>query len=365
MSGPFDHQWLGGLLGDAEAAAIWSADRQLAHMLRFEAALARALGASGAVDPAAGERTARAIEAAEIAPESLRAGTARDGVPVPALVRHLRALPDADPGAVHAGATSQDVIDSALALTLREATDLSLRRLDALDAALAALGNRHGAARIMGRTRMQAAMPIKASIRIEAWRRPLARHRDRLVAARPRIERLQLGGAAGDRAGLGPRGASVSAHVAAELDLADEAVWHAERDGVAEHGACMALIAGTLGKLGQDVCLMAQQGVDEIVMSGGGGSSAMAHKSNPIGAELLVTLARYAAGQAGSLAQAMVHEQERSGAAWTLEWMVLPDLSRAALRSLACAADVAARVRRIGPASPDAETGARPEHPKP
>ena len=346
MSGPFDHPWLEGLVSDAESAAIWEPERQLTHMLAFEAALARAAGACGAVEVDMAERAARAIEGARIAPAELAEGTARDGVPVPALVRLLRGAAGAGAAAVHAGATSQDVIDTALALTLREAASLALARLAALDDALAELDARFGTVPIMGRTRMQVALPIRTGVRIAAWRAPLAEHRVRLQAARERVERLQLGGPVGDRASFGEHGPAIAAHMAAALGLRDAAPWHARRDGVVEHGQIMALIAGTLGKMGQDVALMAQQGVGEVTLAGGG-SSAMAHKSNPVLAELLVTLARYAAGQSGLLAQALVHEQERSGAAWTLEWMVLPDLSRAGLRALSAARELCRAVERI------------------
>jgi 3-carboxy-cis,cis-muconate cycloisomerase len=351
MSAAFDHPWLSGLLGDAEAAAIWSPERQLRHMLRVEAALARALGACGAAEAGAAERAARAVEAARPDMAALAQGTARDGVPVPALLRGLRAVAggEAEAGAIHAGATSQDVIDTALALTLDEATTLALDRLAALEADLGALEARFGAARIMGRTRMQAALPIAAATRIGAWRAPLADHRARLEAARPRIARLQLGGPVGDRAAWADRAPAVAAHMAAALGLADAAPWHARRDGVVEHGQIMALIAGSTGKMGQDLALMAQQGVDEVALSGAGGSSAMAHKANPVAAETLVALGRYAAGQSGLLAQALLHEQERSGAAWTLEWMVLPGLSRAGLRALSGARALVAAIERIGP----------------
>ena len=354
MTGAFDHPWLGGLLGDAEAAAIWAPERQLGHMLAFEAALSRALGASGAVDAGSAERAARAIEGVSVAPEDLREGTARDGVPVPALVRRLRDAAGADAAAVHMGATSQDVIDTALALALQDAADLARDRLAALEDALAGLEARFGDARMVGRTRMQAALPIRAATRIQAWRAPLADHRARLDASRPRVERLQLGGPVGDRKAFGAHGPAIVGHIAAALGLRGADPWHARRDGVVEHGHVMAGVAGTLGKMGQDVCLMAQQGVDEIALAGGGGSSAMAHKSNPVAAEALVALARYAAGQAGLLGQAAVHEQERSGAAWTLEWLVLPDLSRSALRALSAALELCRAVECIG----DAENAA-------
>ncbi len=352
MSGVFDHPWLGALFGDAEARAIWSAEAQMARILAFEAAWSRALGEAGLAEPAAAEAAAAAIEAHRPDMADLARGTARDGLPVPALVRQLRRAAGDHAGAVHEGATSQDAIDTALALAIRDTTDLLLTRLEALEAALGALDARHGRARLMGRTRMQAARPIAVSTRLASWRDPLARHCERLAALRPRVERVQAGGAVGDAAALGDAAPAVVASLARRLGLgAPERAWHAQRDGVAEWGAALSLVAGTTGKMGQDVCLMAQQGLDEIVLAGGGGSSAMAHKSNPVLAELLVTLARFAAAQLGGLHGAVVHEQERSGAAWMLEWMTLPPLALAAARSLSAGLELCAQVERIGEAA--------------
>jgi 3-carboxy-cis,cis-muconate cycloisomerase len=102
--------------------------------------------------------------------------------------------------------------------------------------------------------------------------------------------------------------------------------WHTARDGLAEFASWLSLVSGTLGKIGQDVAMMAQNEIGETVLAGGGKSSAMHHKSNPVQAELLVALARFNATQLSGLHQALIHEQERSGAAWTLEWMVLPGM---------------------------------------
>ena len=335
-----DHPWLGGLFGDEEAAAIWSPERQLGHMLAFEAAFTRARwGAS----VAGAEAAARAIEGARIDPSDLRAGTARDGVPVPALVRLLREA--ADPDLVHAGATSQDVMDTALALALRETAALADARLGALLAALERLAARDGEREIMGRTRMQAALPIRARHRIGAWTRPLARHRARLRAAAEGAAVLQLGGPVGDRAALGDEADRIAAEMAAALGLADGPSWHAERDGVVAFAAALANLCASLGKIGTDVCLMVQQGVDAASLAGGGGSSAMAHKANPVRAEILAALARHAAGLAGGMLHAGLHEQERSGAAWALEWLTLPPLARTSLRALALAREVADDLR--------------------
>jgi 3-carboxy-cis,cis-muconate cycloisomerase len=110
------------------------------------------------------------------------------------------------------------------------------------------------------------------------------------------------------------------------------------------------LISGSLGKFGQDVALLAQAG-GEIEMSGGGTSSAMAHKQNPVAAETLVALARFNATQLSAIHHSLVHEQERSGAAWTLEWLVLPQMTMATAAALRLAGELAANIRRLGTAA--------------
>jgi 3-carboxy-cis,cis-muconate cycloisomerase len=109
-----------------------------------------------------------------------------------------------------------------------------------------------------------------------------------------------------------------------------ERPWHADRTRLAEIAVWLAGLSGSLGKIGQDVALMAQNEIAEIRLAGGGGSSAMPHKENPVGAETLVTLARFSATQVSGMHHALIAEQERSGAAWTLEWMLLPPLAVAA-----------------------------------
>ncbi|MFC5737293.1 3-carboxy-cis,cis-muconate cycloisomerase [Sinirhodobacter huangdaonensis] len=349
----FEHPWLGGLFADPEMVAIWGPERHLAQMLAFERAWSVALGACGLAPPEAAAGAGAVLAAARIAPEALRSGMGTDGVPTVALVALLRAgQPGPVARAIHHGATSQDVLDTALALTLRDCSGLLERRLVALGEALAGLEARFGAAPLMGRTRMQAATRITVRDRLLSWRLPLEGHRARLAALRPVVERVQVGGAAGDRAALGAQAQAMTDRVARELGLGSTGkAWHAMREGVVEYGSFLSLVSGSLGKIGQDVALMAQQGLDEIALSGGGGSSAMPHKQNPVLAELLVTLARFNATQVSGLHQALVHEQERSGAAWSLEWMILPQMALATGRALAAAQTLLGQVVRIG--SPD------------
>ncbi len=340
---PFEHPFLGELLGDPEMAALLSAETELVLMLRFEAELAAAQAAHGLVPSEAAAAIAELCTSFSPDLASLRASTARDGVVVPELVRQLRvALGAPHARWLHLGCTSQDVVDTSLVLRLDRAVTLLDGRLTSLLAGLDELASAWGDRRLMGRTRMRRALPITWGHKVAGWREPLVRHRRRLADLRPRLLRLQLGGATGDRAELGPQAQAIADRLADALGIgrADRA-WHTERDGIAELAGLLAVIAGTLGKLGQDVALLAQDEVAELLIAGGGGSSAMPHKVNPVAAETLVALARHAATLAPALQHALVHENERSGAAWTLEWLALPPLlltagaaTRTALRLL-------------------------------
>lgn len=328
----FDHPFLQGLIGDAEIGATLAAEAELDAMLAFEAALAQSEAAVGVISAEAARAIAGATIGRRFAPEDFRDAVARDGVVVPELVRRLRAaVGEPHAGAVHRGATSQDVIDTAQAVRLKAAAAILDTRLAALIAAFDALEGREGARPLMGHTRMQRARPITLADKIAGWRAPLERHRARLIELAPRVFTVQLGGAVGNRAELGEAAPAVADGLADRLGLARaRRATHVERDGVAEFGHWCALICGSLGKLGVDVAAMAQNEVGEVTIAGGGGSSAMPEKCNPVGAEILVTLARFAATLQGGLDQSLVHENERSGAAWTLEWMILPQMAMAA-----------------------------------
>ncbi|WP_377190762.1 3-carboxy-cis,cis-muconate cycloisomerase [Ruegeria meonggei] len=349
MSDLFEHPWFSGLFGDADADAIWSPDRSLTHMLAFEAAYSRGLGAVGLVPPDQAQAAAEWIEEATLDPTVLRAGTVQDGLPIPALVRSLKAEAGYLAGAIHTGTTSQDVMDTALAMTLRETSDLLSDRLTRLVDQLEQLKAIHGSNTIMGRTRMQAALPITVDHRLETWITPLTDHLTRLTQIRPRVECVQMGGPVGDSQTLGAQNREMATFLAEFLNLhLPERCWHVTRGVLADYAGLLSLISGSIAKIGQDISLMAQQGVDEIKLKGGGGSSAMPHKQNPILAELLVTLARYNATQLPGMHHALLHEQERSGSAWALEWMILPNMAKTTARSLSAAVTVCTQITSIG-----------------
>jgi 3-carboxy-cis,cis-muconate cycloisomerase len=336
----FDHPVLAGLLGDDEIAALIGFEAEMAAIIAFETALAQAEAEHGIIPAEAARAIAETL--ARFGPDvaRLREATARDGVAVPELVRQMREAAGAPHGEhLHFGATSQDVVDTALVLRLRPALDVLDARLQRIGTLLGELKSRFGATPLMGRTRMQAAIPITVADRLESWSAPLARDRIRLHALRPALLVVQFGGAAGTLDRLGTKGPAVRKSLAARLQLEDAPQWHSQRDRQAELGSWLASVAGSLGKLGQDVALMALAG-GEIALSGGGGSSAMAHKQNPVDAEMLVTLARFNAVQVAGSYQTLLHENERSGAAWTLEWLILPEM----LMATAAATRIAIRL---------------------
>ena len=345
---PFDHPLLSGLLGDEAAARHFTTEAELSAILAFEGALAEAQAAHGFIGKDAAEAISAAIAGFRPDIAKLRDATARDGVPVPELVRQLRKTVGDPHGAhVHFGATSQDAVDTSLVLRLKPlAADLDARLFE-LDRRLGALDEKIGNNALMGVTRMQPAIPIRAADRIATWQNPLQRHRDRLSHLSNDLFIVQFGGPAGTLEAFGDKGGAVRKSLAQKLGLGDAPQWHSQRDALADFAGWLSLTTGSLGKIGQDVALMAFDG-RAIKLSGGGGSSAMPHKHNPVKAEILMALARFNAVQLSGMHQALVHEFERSGAAWTLEWLLLPQMAVATAAALRNAIDLVAGIERLG-----------------
>ncbi|MDQ0395756.1 3-carboxy-cis,cis-muconate cycloisomerase [Labrys monachus] len=324
MSFPLLHA----LAGDAAIAAFFAEGREIEAMLAFEAALAGAEAEAGIVPAEAAATIETACRGFRPPLDALRAGMAKDGVVGPSFVALLRQAVGEPHGKwLHFGATSQDVVDTGLILRLKPlAAELDARLAGTMEA-LERLKAAQGATALMAQTRMQRALPFTAADKIDTWLRPLERDRARLAEIAPRLLVVQFGGPVGTRSGLDGKGDLVAERLATRLGLGCAPAWHTARDGIVEFGNWLSLASGTLGKIGADVGLMAQNEVAAVRIAGGGSSSAMPHKSNPVAAEVLIALARFNAGLAGTLQQALVHENERSGAAWTLEWLVLPQMA--------------------------------------
>jgi 3-carboxy-cis,cis-muconate cycloisomerase len=345
---PFDHPLLSSLIGDEETAQVFSVEAELAAILAFERALADAEAAEDVIEPAAARAILAALDSFKPDMVKLKAAVARDGVVVPELMRQIRSsVPEEFREQVHFGATSQDTVDTALMLRLKPVTERFGRSLAGLIGRLTALDARFGERTLTGVTRMQPAIPILVADRIATWRQPLERHRERLKERSARLLAVQFGGAAGTLDKLDAKASAVRKGLAERLGLADAPQWHNQRDNLADFANWLSMMTGSLGKFGEDVALMALSG-GEIVLSGGGGSSAMPHKHNPVKAEALVALARFNSAQLAGMHQALVHEFERSGTSWMLEWLLLPQMVTATAGALRLATELAGQIESIG-----------------
>lgn len=336
---PFDSPLLSGLLQDGETAGLFSDAAALAAMLEVEAALALAQGDCGLIPPEAAKAISAAARGLTLDPAALSAATAQDGVPVPALVAALRkAVPAEHAPFVHWGATSQDIADTGLVLRLSQLADIFETRLRDLASLLLRMAETHRATPMAAHTRMQQATPTSFGLKAAVWLAPLLSHLERLTQLRPRLLRLSLGGASGNLAALAPHGLAVEAKLAERLGLTVSPVpWHVSRDGLMEFAGWCTLVTGSLGKIGQDIALLSQNEISELRPGSGGGSSTMPNKANPVSAEVLIALARHTGGQLGTLQQAAIAEYERSGAAWLIEWLSLPQIAAATGKALTTA----------------------------
>src|SRR5712671_5304748 len=257
---PADSEIYGALWGTAEMRALFSDVTQLQLMLDVESALARAEAKLGLVPQQVAEAISKAAHVENLRIERIAAGTRETGVPVPALVTELGHVAGEEAARyIHLGATTQDILDTALVLQMRRALECLRRDLVALARTLATRASEYRDTPMAGRTHLQHAVPITFGLKCAVWASPLAAHVERLDQAVRRILVLQFGGAAGTLAVLGKDGTAVVEALAHELALGVPAIpWHSQRDGFAEMSTILGLISGTLSKFALDMTLMMQ-----------------------------------------------------------------------------------------------------------
>ena len=305
----------------------------LQALLDVEAGLARALAHARVVPLAAAEAVSDAARAERIDLAELAEASAATGNPVPALVKALRALvPPEAASAVHTGATSQDIMDSALMLIIKRALPHLQDDLAACASACARLARQHGATIMLGRTLLQQATPISFGLKAAGYLHAL----DQVVTQLEQLRRsqllVQLGGASGTLSVLDGQGVEIARLLAAELGLSEPTLpWHTLRLPVLHWATALGMSAAVLGKIARDVILLAQSEVDEVAEPEGpgrGGSSTMPHKRNPIGATLALSCAKRVPGLVATMLVAAEQEHERAAGAWHAEWETMRELLR-------------------------------------
>ncbi|HEY6313459.1 MAG TPA: adenylosuccinate lyase family protein [Streptosporangiaceae bacterium] len=354
----------------------------LQAMLDAEAGLARALERAGLAPAGSGEAVTAAARAEDFDIAELGELAALTGNPVPALARALaRRVPQAAAGAVHRGATSQDIIDTAAMLLASQVIDVVLADLDRAAEATAGLADAHRSTMMIGRTLLQQAVPITFGLVAAGWLTSLDEARQGLAAVRSQRLAVQLGGAAGTLASLGDDGPRVAALLAEDLGLALPVLpWHTDRLRIIDLATALARVTAALGKIARDVTLLAQSEVAEVSEGRGepsprdssalqawppaaagqawppaaagqawppaaagprrGGSSAMPHKHNPVAAIAILGCTKQAPGLLATLVACAEQEHQRAAGAWHAEWEPLTALLRLTGSAASWAADL-------------------------
>jgi 3-carboxy-cis,cis-muconate cycloisomerase len=308
---------------------IFSDVASVSRYVEVEVALARAQARCGVIPSEAAEEIARRSDAATLDFDLLRTETDVVGYPILPLVHQLARQCGEAGRYVHWGATTQDIMDTAVVLQMREGLRVIKEDIAALRRILAGLARKHRDTAMAGRTHLQQALPVTFGYKAAIWLAAFARHAQRLSELEPRVLVGQLAGAAGTLASLGETGLAVQAAFCAELGLAvPVSTWHVARDGFAETINFLALVTGSLGKIALDVMIMASTEFAEVAepfVSGRGASSTMPQKRNPISSELMLAAAKAVRQHAGLMMDAVVQDFERATGPWHAEWIAIPE----------------------------------------
>ena len=340
---------LSALYGDPATSALLSADRTIERWLAVEVALASAQAQVGDITAEQAAAVREAARAENIDAERLWREAVNVGYPIMPLIQMMvEALPDGADDRVHYGATTQDIMDTALALQLRDVSDRLLGLLGDLGDALARRTSEHRRTVMAARTHAQQAVPTTLGAKLAVFLDQCARHRRRLAAAREAVAVVSLHGAGGTSAALGPHAGRVRALVAEELGLRDtEVPWHVARDGLVELGQACANVTSTLARLAREVVDLSRTEIGEVSEASGhhrGASSTMPQKRNPITSEALIGLAVSVGALAAGLPRIGEAGHERAAGEWQAEWFLLPHIAALTAGALAAAHELVQRL---------------------
>ncbi len=326
----FDMQSLQHLWSTEELRTLFGEEARVQKWLDFEAALAAAQAELGIIPRAAADEIAAQAKVRHIDITAMSAEIRRIKHSLVPALKQLQARCSKDNGEwVHYGATTQDVVDTGVALQLKDFHAVALRDLKAVGRELARLAVTHRDVAMAGRTHGTQALPITFGHKCAVWLDEVGRHHERLVQAAPRVLVGMLAGAVGSQASLGPQAQALEKLTMDKLGLGAPAIsWAPARDRFAEYANLLALLGGTLSKIGNELFNLQRNEFGEIeegFTDGKLGSSTMPHKRNPTSAENLAGLARPLRYNAALMVEGLVSESERDGIAWKMEWKALPE----------------------------------------
>lgn len=324
-----DSPLFGGSFVDARMREVLDAKAFVSHCVDVEVALAVAQSRLGVIPADAAPGIAAAASTYSFDMARLQRDTEIVGYPVLPIVEQLADAAGEAGRYLHWGATTQDIMDTARVLQMREAFALIEARLDDTIQALRGLARTQRDTPMAGRTHLQHALPITFGYKAAVWLSALLQHRDRLAQLKPRVLVVQFSGASGTLASLGAMGLSVQAGLASVLGLGVPPItWHSSRESMAEAVQVLALICGSLAKIAFDISVMMTTELGEVAepfVRHRGASSTMPQKRNPISCEIILAAAKMVRQHAGLMLDAMVHDFERATGAWHLEWSAVPE----------------------------------------
>ncbi|MEM7030704.1 MAG: adenylosuccinate lyase family protein [Chloroflexota bacterium] len=317
------------LFSTAEMREVFSDKMLVNHYLRIERDLALVQADLGIIPHSAAQAIQEKAQLENIDWAAFVSGIPKVGVPIMPLVRQIIAAVGEDGEWVHYGATTQDIMDTAVVLQVQAAINIIDRDLNHLRHNLTALAKKHRSTPMAGRSQSQQALPISFGLKVANWLTMIVRHQERLSQLKPRVLIGQFGGAVGTLASLGDQGLEVQEKLCQVLNLEQPLMsWHTARDGFAEAVTFLGLLTGTLAKIGQDIALMSQNEIGELsepFSAGRGGSSTMPQKRNPLSAQRMMVAGRLTKQQVAVMLEAMVNDHERGTGVWPMEWVALPE----------------------------------------
>jgi len=325
----FDSVLFRDAFGTAKMRALFSDHALVQRYIDVEVALAKAEARAGVIPTEAAEMIARESKIERIDFDHMREETDIVGYPILPLVHQMVAMCGDAGRFVHWGATTQDIMDTAVALQVRDALESIDGDIRELRAILADLAKKHRDTPMAGRTHLQQALPVTFGYKVAIWLAMFDRHQERIAQMRERVAVVEFAGAAGTLASLGDKGFAVQKALAEELKLGVPATtWHVARDGFAEAVNLLALVTGSLGKIAIDIMIMASTEFAEVYepfVKGRGASSTMPQKRNPISSELMLAAAKAVRQHAGLMVDAMIQDFERATGPWHAEWIAIPE----------------------------------------
>ena len=315
--------------GTPRMREIFSDYALISRYVDVEIALARAQARCGVIPAEAAAQIAAKSNAATFDFDLLRHATDIVGYPILPLVHQL-VTQCGDAGRyIHWGATTQDIMDTAIVLQVSQGLTIIEEEINELRRILAKLARKYRDTPMAGRTHLQQALPITFGYKVAIWLAIFDRHAERLEQLKPRVLVGEFAGAAGTLASLGEKGFEVQRTFCEELGLGvPVSTWHVARDGLAETINLLGLITGSLGKIALDIMIMASTEFAEVYepfVKGRGASSTMPQKRNPISSELMLAAAKAVRQHAGLMLDATIHDLERATGSWHAEWIAIPE----------------------------------------